>query len=263
MGWCTQNDNTKEKEKTNKLVHSTLGFKKNKIKIQKIQNQKKLITKNNNTEEDEETIQESSNQFTPFRRAVCDWLFKKKVESKGFSYSVGTGQSNQAKGYAISQRAFGKSQQFLVRWQSGGFLGSVVPRGAADSLLHRGEVLCLAELSAHTRHIGTAQVNTETLWREHRKGDLNVTRSHTNSTHLFQTDNQCLHKQEATDSGRYRIWYLLNLHICSWLMVITTIHFAYHDYIWLLVWRLNIPHVDFWALGGQQYRLKQPLIKQI
>lgn len=55
-----------------------------------------------------------------------------------------------------------KSQQFLVCWQSGGFLGSVVPRGAADSLLHRGEVLCLAKFSAHTRHIGTAQVNTET-----------------------------------------------------------------------------------------------------
>lgn len=55
-----------------------------------------------------------------------------------------------------------KSQQFLACWQSGGFLGSVVPRGAADSLLHGGEVLCLAEFSAHTRHIGAAQVNTET-----------------------------------------------------------------------------------------------------
>lgn len=83
----------KRKKQTNKLVHSTLGFKKNKIKIQKIQNQKKLITKNNNTEEDEETIQESSNQFTPFRRAVCDWLFKKKVESKGFSYRLGQGRA--------------------------------------------------------------------------------------------------------------------------------------------------------------------------
>lgn len=58
------------------------------------------------------------------------------------------------------------SQQFLVCWQSGGFLGSVVPQGAADSLLHGGEVLCLAKFSAHTRHIGTAQVDTESLPRE-------------------------------------------------------------------------------------------------
>lgn len=59
-----------------------------------------------------------------------------------------------------------KSQQFLLCWQSGRFLGGVVPWGAADSLLHRGEVLCLAKFSAHTRHIGTAQVNTETLRRQ-------------------------------------------------------------------------------------------------
>lgn len=58
------------------------------------------------------------------------------------------------------------SQQFLLCWQSGRFPGGVVPWWAADSLLHRGEVLCLAEFSAHTRHIGTAQVNTETLRRE-------------------------------------------------------------------------------------------------
>lgn len=59
-----------------------------------------------------------------------------------------------------------KSQQFVACWESGRFLGSVVPRGAADSLLHGGEVLCLAELSTHTRHIGAAQVNTETLPRK-------------------------------------------------------------------------------------------------
>ncbi len=61
-----------------------------------------------------------------------------------------------------------KSQQFLACRQSGGLLGSVVPRGAADSLLHGGEVLCLAKFSAHTRHIGAAQVNTETLLRGER-----------------------------------------------------------------------------------------------
>lgn len=57
-------------------------------------------------------------------------------------------------------------QQFLVCWKSGGFLGSVVPWGAADSLLHGGEVLCLAEFPAHTRHIGMAQVDTENLQKE-------------------------------------------------------------------------------------------------
>lgn len=61
------------------------------------------------------------------------------------------------------------SQQFLACWRSGGFLGSVVPRGAADSLLRGGEVLCLAEFSTHTRHIGTAQVDTETLQRGERR----------------------------------------------------------------------------------------------
>lgn len=61
-----------------------------------------------------------------------------------------------------------KSQQFVACWESGRFLGSVVPRGVADSLLHGGEVLCLAEFSTHTRHIGAAQVNTETLPRKER-----------------------------------------------------------------------------------------------
>jgi len=60
---------------------------------------------------------------------------------------------------------FWKMQRFPVCWQSGGFLGSVVPRGAADSLVHGGEVLSLAEVSAdtHIRHICTAQINTETI----------------------------------------------------------------------------------------------------
>lgn len=39
---------------------------------------------------DGEAIQESSNQFTPFRRAVCDWLFEEKAESKGSFVLVGT-----------------------------------------------------------------------------------------------------------------------------------------------------------------------------
>lgn len=42
---------------------------------------------------DGETIQESSNQFTPFRRAVCDWLFEEKVESKDLSYWLGHGRA--------------------------------------------------------------------------------------------------------------------------------------------------------------------------
>lgn len=87
------------------------------------------------------------------------------MESKGFRIGWDrAGQSGQ--GLRNIPEGLWKSQQFLLCWQSGGFLGSVVPRGAADSLLHRGEVLCLAKFSAHTRHIGTAQVNTETLPRE-------------------------------------------------------------------------------------------------
>ena len=48
---------------------------------------------------------------------------------------------------------------------SGGLVGSVVFQGALGSLVHEGEVLCLAEVSAdaHKRHIGAAQLNTETL----------------------------------------------------------------------------------------------------
>lgn len=87
------------------------------------------------------------------------------MESKGFSYWLGQGR---AVGPRTTQYPRGPLEESAVptRWQSGGFLGSVVPRGAADSLLHGGEVLCLAEFSAHTRHIGAAQVNTETLRRE-------------------------------------------------------------------------------------------------
>lgn len=64
---------------------------------------------------------------------------------------------------------FGRSQQLLAGWRSGRFMGSVVPWGAADSLLHCGEVLSLAEFSAHTRHIGVAEVNTEILQRGDRR----------------------------------------------------------------------------------------------
>lgn len=56
-------------------------------------------------------------------------------------------------------------------WQSGWLLGSVVPWGAADSLVHEGEVLSLAEFSAdtHKRHKGTAQIDTETLRKTERE----------------------------------------------------------------------------------------------
>jgi len=47
----------------------------------------------NEKEKDGETIQESSNQFTPFRRAVCDWLFEEKAESKDLSYWLGQGRA--------------------------------------------------------------------------------------------------------------------------------------------------------------------------
>lgn len=119
----------------------------------------------NEIKKKDDTIQESSNEFTPFRRAVCDWLLKEKVESK-YSYRLRQDGAVRPRTTQYPTRSFGKSQQFLVGCRSGGFLGSVVPKGAADSLLHRGEVLCLAEFSGHTRHIGTVEVNTETLGRE-------------------------------------------------------------------------------------------------
>lgn len=116
----------------------------------------------------------SESHFTPFRRAVCDWLFKEKAEGKELSYWQTTGPRTMR---ALSRRAF----QFIFYYakvsasedngQSRGSLGSVVFQGAADSLLHSGEVLCLAKFPAHTRHIGTAQVNTESLQRE--QGDKN------------------------------------------------------------------------------------------
>lgn len=83
-----------------------------------------------------------------------------------FFVLVGTGQGSRGQGLRNIPGGRWRSQQFLACWQSGGLLGSVVPRGAADSLLHGGEVLCLAKFSAQTRHIGVAQVNTETLSRE-------------------------------------------------------------------------------------------------
>lgn len=89
---------------------------------------------------------------------------RRKWKAKVFSYWAG--QSGRGlRSIPDGGRGWGglwKCQQFLVCWQSRGLLGSVVPQGAAGSLLHGGEVLCLAEFSAHTRHIGTAQVNTET-----------------------------------------------------------------------------------------------------
>jgi len=50
-------------------------------------------------------------------------------------------------------------------------LGSVVPRAPKNSLVHKGEVLSLAELSAdgHKRHICVIRINTETLERGRKK----------------------------------------------------------------------------------------------
>lgn len=120
---------------------------------------KKMYKKN------DDAIQESSNEFTPFRRAVCDWLLKEKLESKDFSDWLGQGGAVRPRTTQYPKELFWINQQFLLCWQSGGFLGSVVLHSAADSLLHWGEVLCLAELPGHTRHIGSTKVNTETLQR--------------------------------------------------------------------------------------------------
>lgn len=40
---------------------------------------------------DGETIRESSNQFTPFRRAVFDWQFEEKAGKR--SYRLGWGRA--------------------------------------------------------------------------------------------------------------------------------------------------------------------------
>lgn len=52
---------------------------------------------------------------------------------------------------------------------SGGFLGSVVPWGADDSLVHNAEVLSMAEVSTHKRHKCAARICTETLSREEKQ----------------------------------------------------------------------------------------------
>lgn len=97
----------------------------------------------------------------------CLWLAGNgEIRKQRFFRLTGTSRGSQAKDYAKSQGAFWINQQFLLCWRSGGFLGSVVLYSAAGSLLRWGEVLCLAELSGHTRHIGSARVNTETLQRE-------------------------------------------------------------------------------------------------
>jgi len=78
---------------------------------------------------------------------------------------AGIEQGSLAKDYAVSQWVFGRVRGSQCAGSSGWLLGSVVPWGAADSLVHEGEVLSLAEFSAdtHKRHKGTAQINTETL----------------------------------------------------------------------------------------------------
>ena len=84
---------------------------------------------------------------------------------------AGIEQGSLAKDYAVSQWVFGRVRVSHC-WYSGWLLGSVVPWGAADSLVHEGEVLSLAEFSAdtHKRHKGTAQINTETLQRRRKTG---------------------------------------------------------------------------------------------
>lgn len=42
------------------------------------------IIQENKKRRGKETIQVSSNQFTPFRRAVCDWLSEEKTEKQMF-----------------------------------------------------------------------------------------------------------------------------------------------------------------------------------
>lgn len=84
----------------------------------------------------------------------------------------GTELGNLALDYAISQGTLEETGVPSVL-ASGGLLGSVVPRGADDSLVHEGEVLCLAKVSTdtHIRHICMAQINTETLPRKEGGGE--------------------------------------------------------------------------------------------
>lgn len=68
-------------------------------------------------EKDGKTIQESSNQFTPFRRVVFDWQFKEKAENV-----CGAGQGSRAKDYAVTQgRGLRRTSSFLFAWNQGGF----------------------------------------------------------------------------------------------------------------------------------------------
>lgn len=60
-----------DKKAKDELVHSTPGC------GEKINTKMKTTKK----EKDGETIRESSNQFTPFRRVVFDWQFKEKAEN--------------------------------------------------------------------------------------------------------------------------------------------------------------------------------------
>lgn len=166
-----RDDAHREKKTTQtKLVHSFLGWEKCKLKG----NWNKKIGG------EEEKKKKKGWDYPKVIQWVYpiqeSWLWLAVQGESGkqiFFVLVGIGQGSQAKDYAISQRGreafWKKRQQFLMCWQSGRFLGSVVPRGAADSLLHWGEVLCLAEFSSHTRHIGTAEVDTESLHREGKK----------------------------------------------------------------------------------------------
>lgn len=66
-------------------------------------------------EKDGKTIQESSNQFTPFRRVVFDWQFKEKAV-------CGVGQGSRAKDYAVTQGwGLRRTSSFLLAWNQGGF----------------------------------------------------------------------------------------------------------------------------------------------
>lgn len=118
----------------------------------------------------------SSNQFTPFRRAVCDVLVGGESGKSECSYWLGPG-SEGGRGQGLcsipvegggalktsqSGRQAGRQVATGCGGQSGGLVGSVVPGRGAGSL--GGEVLCLAEVATHTRHIeAQAHVDAETL----------------------------------------------------------------------------------------------------
>lgn len=71
----------------------------------------------NKKEKDGKTIQESSNQFTPFRRVVFDWQFKEKAENV-----CGAGRGGRAKDYAVTQGwGLRRTSSFLFAWNQGGF----------------------------------------------------------------------------------------------------------------------------------------------